>query len=255
MKSSRVAWVMFVIAAATMAGSAYVFFHDFPAVVAVTGGRGEVEATQLLHHVFPIISDVGIICAMLWAVAGYALRRDRPWVAGVVGAALMTGLMAGFMPIPPTASRGVFPSSLFSVLLPCVLGYVLATRAGLRSGWKLTLLGLATAWAGQLSFMMGIASTHRIMTERGIVFLYSQRVQWLLLVGWFVVLVGLHAKRRWALSGGVGLGLASVVLGTPMGIIDAIALGRFSLFGVAPIWAAVMVVVFFRVRSAAIWAA
>ncbi len=232
--------------AVAAAASAWVFFHDFPAVLAVVEAAGEQHTATLLSWVYPLISDLGVIGAVLWVVAAVGLWGRKAWAAAVVGAALTLGLMSGFMPVPPTASRGVFPSSALTLLLPVLVVYPSVARRGLRLPWRVVLLGLAVAFATQLSFMNGIASTHRLLDGWGLVYAWAQRIHWLIMAGWMVVQVALHIRRRWVFPLGIGLGLAGLLVGAPVATVDSVTLGRFSLFGLAPLWSLAMLITFLR---------
>ncbi len=237
----RLALVPLVVAVTTIAGALYVFFHDFPLIREVVLASGDPVTYRLLGFLFPALSDLGMISAALWITAAVGIRRARPWAAGVVAAAAVTGAIATFMPIPPTVGRGhFFPSTVAMALPALAAGLLVVSRKGLRLEWKVIAFGCGGVIAGLFCFIIGIASTHRLLEGLGSVYVFAQRLQWLLLLGWLSFVIGLFSRRAWARPLGLGLAFATAAIGAPVCVADSMHLGRFSAFGVTPIFAALL---------------
>lgn len=229
------------VALTTIAGSLYVFFHDYPIVREVVGARGEQTTYALLGFLFPLLSDLGMVSAALWIIAAAGLYRTRPWAASVVSAAALAGLIATFMPIPPTIGRGhIFPSTVVMALPAVVAGFLFTARRSLGLPWKVILLGGCGLIAGLFCFIIGVASTHRFLDGHGLVYVFAQRLHWMLLLGWLAFVAGWFSRRPWALVLGMGLASVTALVGTPVCVADSMLLGRFSAFGVTPVFAALL---------------
>jgi hypothetical protein len=235
----RFASVPLVVAVTTIAGSLYVFFHDFPLVRELVLASGDPVTYKLLGFVFPALSDLGMISGALWITAAVGIHRVRPWAAAVVAAAAVTGAIATFMPIPPTIGKGQFFPSTVALALPAfVVGLLVVSRWGLRLSRKEVAFGCGGVIVALFCFIIGVASTHRILGGLGPVYVFAQRLEWLLLLGWLTFVIGLFSRRAWARPLGLGLAAATAAIGAPVGVADSIHLGRFSAFSVTPIFGA-----------------
>jgi len=230
-------------ATTTVAGGSYVFFHDFPRVLEVVDVAGMESTHTLLGFIFPFLWGLAMVSAVLWAAAAVGFRRGRRWTAAVVAGAAMTGMIATFMPIPPTAGRGhLFPSTLVSSLPVFLAAFVVTARGSLRLPWRTVLLGAGGVVAGLWCFINGTASTHRILDGHGLAYLVAQCPHWILVFGWFDFVACSFAGRPRVRATGVAVASATALFGLPVAVVDALFLGRFSLFGVSPIWALAILV-------------
>jgi len=218
-------------------GSGYVFFHDFPRLQEVVYASGSETTATLLGYVFPFLFALGMVSSTLWVVAALGLHRARPWTPGVVAATALFGMIATFMPIPPTAGRGhLFPSTLVMALPAFVAASFVTARWSLRLPWKVVGLGAGGVFAGLLCFINGTAAAHRLLDGHGLVYLVTGRLHWVLVFGWLSFVVSLFSRHPRTVSIGISVAAACALLGFPVFAVDAIFLGRFSLFGVSPLW-------------------
>jgi hypothetical protein len=101
-----------------------------------------------------------------------------------------------------------------------------------------------------MCMMNGIASWSRIITIGSPLFILVQRLNWVAMIGWGIVTAGLLLRpKEWMRILGIGAGLLELVVGIPLGLATAGTLGRFSLFLLAPIISAVLLLLFLQPKT------
>lgn len=233
--------VLAVVAAITVFfGSSYVFFHDYEPVCRAMLDNGNPTGHTIATHLFPFLTDLGLAVGVLWVVSAIGFLVRKGWATGIGLVACTMNVYAGFMPIPPTASNGIFPVSAVLVFLPSILFFFLLTlRVARLPGW-LVLIHFGAALAMTFCLINGVACTHRMLQGRGLVYIFVERVHFVLAAGWLVFSAALLARKGWARYLGFFVGFGALVLGSSVAVVDSIALGRFSFFGVSPLFSLLM---------------
>ncbi len=223
-----------------LAGSAAWFLYAYSRVLSGFEAADMPEARTLITWLFPALSDLGMVAGAMWIAAAAGTRRREAWAPPVAMVAGALALISGMFPTFPSVRLGIFPLAPLAVALPnlALLCLVLGRGAGLprrRVG-----LAVMIAFAALFTFIIGVASTHRILSHRGDLYTMVQRPHFMLCVGWIAAAAALVAGAGWARWAGLILAALSVLLGAPVAVNDSVALGRFSMFGVSPIYAAVV---------------
>jgi hypothetical protein len=198
----------------------------------------------LLEWLHPLVTDLGMLAGVLFAVSAYGFFTAKKWAFPLATIAIVLALQGSWFINVPYMAAGL-PPIYFSLFWPYLLMYFLLTRLVGRVPWNRTMVGMLAGMAWVFCFMNGIASTSRIITVGAPIFVMVQRLHWLAMVGWGVVTVGLILRpREWMRVVGLAAGSLELVVGIPLAIVTAQELGRFSLFALAPISCLVLVVLF-----------
>ena len=224
----------------TAAGTAMVFFWSYGPLLEAAQAHDKPDAARLLTYIFPMLTDLGLVSAALWGAAAAGFFAKHRWAGPVASLAALLGLMNGFVSIPPTASNGLFPMGLPALFLPVVVCYFLLCHWVLCLRGRALAIALVGACAFVFTFMMGIACTHRILSGWGDIYIFSQRVHFLLAISWAVFQVAFFGERHWAVPLGMGVSFAVATIGLPLAVSDSLALGRPSMFFLSPAVALLM---------------
>ena len=237
------AWIASITATISLGGFFVLLLHEHGRVMDAMLVAGMPRGRLLVGHVFPLLAGLGILAAAAWGVAAVGFWRRRRWAFGVAVAACLVCLLAGFFPTLPSARHGLCPSSVCLVFLPNLLAFlVLAVRLRRLSGWIVTLI-LMAALGSVFAFINGVACIHRLLGDRGMVYSLSVGPQFLVSAAWIVFALALTARRPWSTGSGVGAGFAAAVCAAPLALLDALSIGRFSLFAISPIYGLLVAVV------------
>ncbi len=251
-------WLSAAAALTGAAGSTLTFMLTYEPVLRAMAANGKPTGVTVVTYLFPLLTDLGLVGAFLWAVAAAGFRGGRAWALQVGLVACGLNVFSGFMPMPPTVSNHLFPLSAVLVLVPNLLFGLLLTRWVGRVPWAVAALLLLAVLAMCFSLINGIASTHRMLQGRGLVYILTERLHLLTAAGWLAFAAALLARRAWARSWATSGGLLAVCIGAPLGLADSLALGRFSLFAVSPLFSLLLVLLLWRgplARGAQAWCA
>jgi hypothetical protein len=198
----------------------------------------------LLKYIHPLMSDVGILGGVLFAVSAYGYFTRRNWAFFLSVLALVFALLGSWFVNVPYMAAGL-PPIYFPLFWPYVLLYFLFLRVVGGVSWSRTLLALLAGVAYIFCWMNGVSSTSRIITHGSDIFVLVQRLHWLAMIGWAVVTVGIIVKpKEWMRVTGLVAGTTELVVGIPLALVTAQQLGRFSLFALAPISCAILIILF-----------
>jgi hypothetical protein len=239
-KITEAAWLAVIAGIITGGGTAFVFYYGYEPILQAMIAADMPESYKMVSFIFPVVTDLGLGATILWAFAAAGFFKHREWAYQIALVGCVMSFLPGFLPLPAMASQGLFPPSPFLVFLPNVLFFFLLTRR-IRQvpGWVVTisfLAALSMIWA----FINGMACTHRMFEGRGVIYVFSQRIHFVIAAGWCVYSLALLTRRRWAQWLGIATAFAALLFGTPLAIMDMMALGRFSFFGVSPIFGAIL---------------
>jgi hypothetical protein len=203
----------------------------------------------LLKYLFPALSDVGILAGIIYAVSAYGYISGGSWAFSTSVIALVLALPATwFLNVPFMAADQ--PPIFFPLFFPNLIMFFLFMKSVRRFSWKRTLLVMFTGVAFIMCMMNGIASWSRIITIGAPLFILVQRLNWVAMIGWSIVTAGIMLRPKgWMRILGIGAGLLELVVGIPMGLATAGTLGRFSLFLLAPIISAGLLLLFFQPKT------
>ena len=198
----------------------------------------------LLKTIHPLMADFGMLAGVLFAVSAYGYFTRRNWAFFLSVVALVLALLGAWFVNVPYMAAGL-PPVYFPLFWPYLLLYFLFMILVGKISWSRTLLGLLTGVAYIFCWMNGVASTSRMITIGAPIFTLVQHLNWVAMIGWAVVTVGLLMRpKEWMRVIGLVAGVAELVVGIPLTIATAQALGRFSLFALAPISCLALVILF-----------
>lgn len=198
----------------------------------------------LLETIHPLMADLGLLGGVLFAVSAYGFLTRRNWAFFLSVVGVVLALLGSWFVNVPFMAAGL-PPVYFPLFWPYLVLYFLLVRVVGEVSWSRTLLGLVAGMAYITCWMNGVASTSRIITIGTPLFSLVQKLHWAATVGWAVVTVGVVIEpREWTRVVGLVAGTAELVVGIPLAIETGGALGRFSLFALAPIICLVLVVLF-----------
>lgn len=197
----------------------------------------------LLKYIHPFLSDVGILAGVLFAVSAYGFFTGRSWAFVVTQVAAVMALVASWFINVPYMAAGL-PPVYFVLFWPYLLLYFLFLRVVGKIPWSVTLLSLLTGVACIFCWMNGVASWSRMITIGDPLFTFVQRLNWVAMLGWAVVTVGIVIRsKEWMRVVAFIAAVTELVVGVPLALATAGALGRFSLFSLGPIAAFVLLVI------------
>jgi len=190
------------------------------------------------------MADLGLLGGVLFAVSAYGFLTRRNWAFFLSVVGVVLALLGSWFVNVPFMAAGL-PPVYFPLFWPYLALYFLLVRVVGGVSWSRTLLGLVAGMAYITCWMNGVASTSRIITIGTPLFSLVQKLHWAATVGWAVVTVAIVIEpREWTRVVGLVAGTAELVGGIPLAIETGGALGRFSLFALAPIICLVLVVLF-----------
>ncbi|HNS52055.1 MAG TPA: hypothetical protein PKO09_12840 [Anaerolineae bacterium] len=213
-------------------------------IVGMNTPSAEPGCEILLKTIHPLMADLGLLGSVLFLVSAYGFLTRRNWafLLSVVG--IVLALLGSWFVNVPFMAAGL-PPVYFPLFWPYLLLYFLLVRLVGGVSWPRTLLALLAGMAYITCWMNGVASTSRIITIGAPLFSLVQKLHWVATVGWAVATVGIVlGPREWVRVVGLVAGTAELVVGIPLAIETGGALGRFSLFALAPIICLALVVIF-----------
>lgn len=196
----------------------------------------------LLKTIHPLLANLGLLGAALFAVSSYGFFNNRRWAFALSVIGIIPALLGSFfVNIPFMAAK--LPPVYFTLFLPyLVIYFLMMVMVGKRS-WSRTLLALLTGIAYIVCWMNGISSTSRIITVGADIFVLVQMLHWVAMIGWGVVTAGILLEpREWQRVLGLVSGVTELIVGIPLAVVTAQQLSRFSLFALAPIVCLILVV-------------
>ncbi len=198
----------------------------------------------LLKTIHPLMADLGMLAGVIFAVSAYGFFTRRNWAFFLSVIALVLALLGSWFINVPYMAAGL-PPIYFPLFWPYLILYFLFLIVVGKVPWSRTLLALLTGIAYIFCWMNGVASTSRIITIGAPIFTLVQHLHWVAMLGFGVVTVGIIMKpREWMRVVGLVSASAELVVGVPLTIATAQALGRFSLFALGPIACLVLLIIF-----------
>lgn len=225
-------------------GTFIIFTQWYEPMMAAEAAANRPDEEVIVQFIIPLLSDLGLIAGVLWAVAAYGFLSNTRWAWSLAVVANVLALQGSFFPMIPAASRDL-PPVFGIVFVPNLILFVLLLLFVGRVGWKILAISLLSGIAFVLSFMNGVASTDRIMVIGTPLYIAVQRLNWVASLGWGVFTVGIILKpAEWVRVVGLSAGLLEVIVGMPLGLATTLSFGHFSMFFPAPMLSLAFVVVF-----------
>lgn len=215
----------------------YLFVRIYNPMIDVEMAAGRPDEAVVVRLVFPLLGYMAITAGVLWALSlyGFVTGERWAWMLGLIAGTL--SLLAGFFPMIPAASRGVAPVTglVFFPNLALWFGLLYARRVD----WRIGALAFAAGLAYVLSFMDGVATIDKIQLSVGQstlngMYVMVQQINWWAAAAWALFIFALLACKPWARALGLGAGLMACYGGYPLGVVNSLEMGRFSMFLPAP---------------------
>lgn len=212
-------------------------------VAGMSAESAEPGCEILLKYIHPALADLGLLAAAIFIVAAYGFFTRKNWAFMLSVMAMVFALLASwFINIPFMAAS--LPPVYFPLFFPYLIVYFVLLRMVGNISWSRTLLALGTGMAYIFCFMNGVSSTSRIITVGAPIFVLVDGLHWVAMAGWAVVTVGiLMTSREWLKIVALSSAVIELVVGIPLFAVTAGDLGRFSLFGLAPISCLILLVI------------
>ncbi len=200
----------------------------------------------LLKYIHPLMADAGLLGAVLFAVAAFGFFTRRDWAFPLTTGALVLSLLGSWFVNVPFMAAGL-PPVYFPLFWPYVGLYFVFTVLVAKVPWRRVLLGLLTGIAYIFCWMNGTASTSRIITMGSPIFVLVQRLHYLAMLGMAAVTIGVLLRpAEWVRVLGLTSAAAEVVVGVPLAYVTARLMSRFSMFALAPISCALIILMLAR---------
>jgi len=196
----------------------------------------------LLKTIHPLLANLGLLGAAMFAVSSYGFFTKRRWAFTLSVVGIIAALLASFFINIPFMAASL-PPVYFALFLPYLLIYFLIMITVAGRSWSRTLLALLTGIAYIVCWMNGVSSTSRIITVGADIFVLVQMLHWVAMAGWAVVTAGILIQpKEWQRVLGLVSGVLELFVGIPLAAVTAQQLGRFSLFALAPIVCLILVI-------------
>lgn len=220
----------------------YVLFFQWY-VAGMSAESAEPGCEILLKFLHPGLADLGLLGAVLLAVAAYGYFTRKNWAFTLAAIGLVCALLATWFINVPFMAAGL-PPIYFTLFFPYLAIYFLVLRMVEHLSWSRILLGLGFGLAYIFCFMNGVSSLSRIITVGAPIFVVVEALHWVAMAGWVVIAVGiLMTPREWMRVVGISAAVLELVVGIPLAVVTAQELGRFSLFALAPISCLILLVI------------
>lgn len=194
--------------------------------------------------VFALLGWVGVAAGALWVMVLYGFLNNAKWAWFWGTVAATAQILAGFFPMIPPSSIGLPAPTIWIFLIAFVLWFGMLLIGGVDK--KIIALAFVSGLAYVLTFIDGVGAISRHQTEaKGFIssmYTMSQMVNWWGAVVWASFIFGLVRGKSWALPVGIFAAAMSMFGGFPVGVTDVLVKGRFSMFLVAPVMGAALLV-------------
>lgn len=212
-------------------------------VAGMSAESAEPGCEILLKYIHPGLADLGLLAAAIFIVSAYGFFTKQKWAFMMAVIAMVFALLSSwFINIPFMAAS--LPPVYFPLFFPYLIVYFVLLKMVGNISWSRTLLALGTGMAYIFCFMNGVSSTSRIITVGAPIFVLVDGLHWVAMVGWAAVTVGiLMTPKEWLRVAALTSAVVELVVGIPLFAVTAGDLGRFSLFGLAPISCLILLVI------------
>jgi hypothetical protein len=199
---------------------------------------GRPDEALTVQIVFAMLGWLGVGAGALWGAVLYGFIHKLPWAWfwGTVAATLQ--LLAGFFPMIPPSSIGLPAPTVWVFLIASVLWFGMLFIGGVNK--KIIALTFVAGLAYVLTYMDGVANISKYQTTtyndlwKGM-YAMAQMVLWGGAAAWAVFIFAVLKRKSWAVPLGIFAGMASMIGGYPLAVVNIIEVQRFSMFLPAPL--------------------
>ena len=197
----------------------------------------------LLKYIHPALTDLGLLAGALFVVAAFGFFRKEKWAFFLSVVAIVLSLQGSWFINVPYMAAGL-PPIYFSLFFPFLILYFILLKGVGRLKWNRTLVALFAGLTFVLTLMNGVSSLSRIITIGAPIFVMTQRLHWVAMIGCGTIAVGIAMQpKRWMWLTGLVSCVLELIVGIPLALVTMQNLGRFSLFSLAPIGCLLFLVV------------
>lgn len=199
---------------------------------------GRPDEANAVMITFAMLGWLGVSAGALWGAVLYGFIYKRPWAWFWGTVAATAQLLAGFFPNIPAASIGLPPPVIPVFVIAAVLWFGMLLIGGVSK--KIIALTFTAGLAYVLTYMDGVATISKFQTTdyndfwKGI-YAMAQMVLWLGAAAWAVFIFAVLKQKSWAIPLGIYAGMASMIGGFPLALINIYEAQRFSMFLPAPL--------------------
>jgi hypothetical protein len=197
----------------------------------------------LLKYIHPALTDLGLLAGALFVVAAYGYFKKEKWAFFLSVIAIVFAIQGSWFINVPYMAAGL-PPIYFTLFFPFLGLYFVLLKAVGKLPWNRIWVGLLAGLTFILTLMNGVSSLSRIITIGAPIFVVTQRLHWVAMIGCGIITVGIiMGPRRWMWVTGLVCCVTELILGIPLAFVTMRELGRFSLFSLAPIGCILFLVV------------
>jgi hypothetical protein len=197
----------------------------------------------LLKYIHPALTDLGLLAGALFVVAAFGFFKKQKWAFFLSVVAIVFSLQATWFINVPYMAAGL-PPIYFTLFFPFVVLYFVLMRGVGKLEWNRIWVALFAGLTFVLTLMNGVSSLSRIITIGAPIFVMTQRLHWVAMIGCGTIAVGIAIRpQRWMWVTGLASCVLELILGIPLAFVTMRELGRFSLFSLAPIGCLLFLVV------------
>lgn len=223
-------------------GSFAVFIHHWQEMYALKIDRS--DETFVVEYIIPGLHDLSVVGSALMLVAAYLFYEKNKYAWNLAVAGVVLAIQGTAFSVVPTLSAGGFPDYVL-LFIPNMVAFYLyiayVRKLSLKSIMAATVVGMIFV----LALFNGIASASRTVLLGGVegntaMFVASQQVNWIAVLGWFVFLLTILYQKKWSVAVGIFASSLTIMGGFPIGINSTVQSGIFSMFLIAPIFATIV---------------
>ncbi len=200
--------------------------------------EGRPDEAAAVYITFAMLSWLGVSAGAIWGAVlyGFIHKEKWAWFLGTITAALQ--MLAGFFPMIPPSSIGLPAPTIWVFLIGTGLWFAMLLTG--RVGTKAIILIFVAGLAYVLTYVDGVATISKFQTTTyndvwKSLYMMVQMVLWWGAVAWFVFMFAVLKRKAWAVPLGIAAGIASMIGGYPLAIINIVEVGRFSMFLPGPV--------------------
>ena len=254
-------WVSLILGLYGMIGSFYVFVvsnHWMEMWVAKSQNYSEslgifrLDEVFIIKYIIPPLHDLAVLGSAMMIVAAYMFykKNKNAWKVAVIGNVI--AIQGTAFPIVAAASAGIFPE--YSILfLPIFIGFFVYITYVRKLPKGVLIWGTVTGMAFVLTLFNGIAAASRMAQKEYLqdlpglaaqtpMFASVQQVNWFAMIAWGIFLIALLFNKKWIIPVGIFAAITGIIGGLPLGIESMSNGSAFSMFLIAPIVSAVLLV-------------
>jgi hypothetical protein len=200
--------------------------------------EGRPDEAAAVYITFAMLSWLGVFAGAIWGgvLYGFIHKEKWAWFLGTIAAAMQ--MLAGFFPMIPPSSIDLPAPTVSVFLIGTVLWFAMLLIGGVST--KAIILIFVAGLAYVLTYVDGVATISKFQTTTyndfwKSMYMMVQMVLWFGATAWFVFMFAVLKHKAWAVPLGIVAGLASMIGGYPLAIINIIEVERFSMFLPGPV--------------------